>query len=54
MIAKELAGIALALSLGISVGQTMSTKPSEPKSIGDLFLLDPVTQSLKDLPVEKL
>jgi hypothetical protein len=44
--------IALALSFGISVGQTPSRKPIEPKSVGDFFLLDPDTQDLKDLPVE--
>jgi hypothetical protein len=52
MFAKKLAWIALALSLGIGVGQTLPSKPSEPKSIGDFFLLDPVTHDLKDLPVE--
>ena len=45
--------LVVALSLGTCAGQTTASKPLEPEFVGVFFYLDPGTQQLRELPLER-
>jgi hypothetical protein len=46
------AAMAVALSLNVGAGQTVSGKPREPELVAVFFYLDPASQELKRVPAE--